>query len=97
MMYGVWFGSWFHMLYIHELRKKSGRESQEYNISTHCLFYSNQLFDFLLSLILEVDKSNMVNDVPTMKMMIFYAWIQCLDVSGSTYENTFKYLIQCQM
>ena len=44
--------------YIHELRKKYGREFQEY-ISAHCLLCSNQLFDFFL-----LDKSSMVNDVP---------------------------------
>jgi hypothetical protein len=46
------------MCYIHELRKKYGREFLEY-ISAHCLLCSNQLFDFFL-----LDKSSMVNDVP---------------------------------
>jgi hypothetical protein len=52
MTYGSDLGSIYYIQYIHEPRKKSGRELQEY-ISAHW----NQLFDFLL-----LDKANMVND-----------------------------------
>jgi hypothetical protein len=45
--------------YIHDLRKRSGREFEEY-IFAHCLLcvQINELFDLFL-----LDKSNMMNDV----------------------------------
>jgi hypothetical protein len=50
--------------YAHELRRRSGRDFQEYisYISANCLLCSNQLFDYFL-----LDKSNMVNYVPKYK------------------------------
>jgi hypothetical protein len=47
--------------YIHELRKRSGRESLEciLHISANCLLGLDQLFDLFL-----LDKSNLAIDVP---------------------------------
>jgi hypothetical protein len=55
MMYGSALGF---TCYIHEARKKSGRELQD-SVSVHCLLFSKQLFDSFL-----LDKSNILNDVP---------------------------------
>jgi hypothetical protein len=63
---------------IHELRKKSGREFQEYMyyyISAHCLLYSNQS---TLRVLLFTKQTEHGDWCPRMKTMILIAWIQCL-------------------
>ncbi len=54
-IYGSDFGS---ICYIHELRKKSGREFLKY-ISAHCLLCLHKLFDYLFPL----DKSSILNNL----------------------------------
>jgi hypothetical protein len=63
-----------YVMYIHELRKKSRMESQEY-LSVHCFLCSNQLFDLFLCF--TIDKLNMVNDIPE------YNAIACLNLVSS--------------